>query len=1072
MINYGFDLRVIHMSDPTAKEPLQTRESAPAPYKPGQGVMCRIESAEPGGYLATVLGIGGPPLANPENDAAPVLKAFVPSSEPLRIGQIIPATFVCMHGNKALMTFAYMLGTTERVQHSTAPDSENAFAIWVDSYPSSQKLRRAVDIIMPSLSGKLLHELTCKDCDVDALLRDLELAAFTGTLKARSESLKSRSAMLLYRGRVVGAIYGRKDLNEPLDIQKSIALIKGDLKNADTLIQVYELPQNVVLSMSAIFLGCPVTNDGSLDVKDFVDTTLMSMRLSGEMGCITIAHEAQRPDILLFIDRGDLTGGFEIETTTYETERTTLDAHIAAADAALLDVHMLPEQMLSDQMTFGYKLTDGQDRGNTKMITNPTIDYKGESLALETDADGVAILWFDNPGSVNSLSTAVLNELTEVVSLLEKSADRIKIVVMASKKKDQFISGADLHEIMGFKNEGEALKLSSDGQAAFNRLANLKQTTIAAVHGTCLGGGLEAALCADIRLASDHPSTLIGLPEVRLGLIPGLGGTQRLPRLIPVRQAIEFILNSDAVDAHKALEMSIVDRISASNNEDLIEAARKLGREILTGYIFEREPRPAEKPEKLKTVFATMERSIRIRLKGHYPAPIQAIAAVRHAVESPLAAGLAFEAEAFAGLAISRQSSNLIQLFFSHDFIARSAERSATKNGGTIIQNLGIVGSGTMGLDIAKLALHKGLYVTLKTSHAEKIAELHEFFAQHGYPTDKVRVTGDYADLKDCDVVLEAVLEEPALKRQVLGEIERAVSETCVILTNTSSIELLELGQDLQHPERFAGTHFFYPVDKMQLVEVINHPSTNAKSGAKALGLACLLKKVPISVQDSNGFLVNRLLTVLLLEAARMYEEMTPVNWIEDAALAFGLPMGPFNLMDELGADLCFSVARRLHRTLGDRFAPPTSLKAAEDAGIKGKYFGKGFYVWDEKGRKGDLSPEFAGMKYTKVAAEKADAETLEKIQNRLILPMIDEASRCLEEKVVRKPRELDLALTVGTGFPSFTGGPLRYADGMGIGTLIGKLEDVYKHQPAGRECSDLLKAMRDSNRRFYSSGD
>jgi 3-hydroxyacyl-CoA dehydrogenase/enoyl-CoA hydratase/3-hydroxybutyryl-CoA epimerase len=1082
--------------------PWTMTESKLSPYKPGASVLCQIESTEPGGYMATILGIGGPPLANPESDAAPILKAFVPSSQPLEIGEILPATFVCMHGNRALMTFAYMLGTSERVQQSTACDEENAFSVWVDSCPPAPKLRRAIDLIMPSLSGKLIYELRCADCDTNKLLQDLELAGFTGTIKARSESEKSRSAMLIYKGRIVGALFGKKDFAETESIDATIHLIRDNLTKADTLLQVYELPEHVIFSMSALFIGCHVENENEDEHEnarsnaDFIGTTLISMQMAGESGCIAYSQELNRPDILLFVDSGNLVGSYNCLDNTYQNKPEALKdllMQLKKSEQGQIEIHLLPEHMLCPSMTFGYKLTQEpmvdsnyhNNQGsnnqvatiNTELSTLAQVQFKGLALTLESK-EGIATLWFDSPGNVNSLSSAVLEELKQVVDLLEENSKCIKVLLLASRKNNQFISGADLHEILSFTTEAQALALSSEGQATFNRLEALPQTVIACIHGTCLGGGLETTLCAKIRLATNHTSTLIGLPEVRLGLIPGLGGTQRLPRLIPVRQALEFILTSETAGAHRAKELGIIDEICGESPDELMARAEEVGRDIINGVTYSQQIKETERPEKLKTVFATMERSIRIRLKGHYPAPIKAIAAVKHSVESDLLTGLDFEAKAFAELAADKRSSNLIQLFFSQDFIVRSAQRSAQKVGATVTK-LGIIGSGTMGLEIAKLALSNGLKVCLKTSSTTRIEELKEYFANHSHigNTDKtleemLTITGDYQDLADCDMVLEAILENPELKRQVLTQVESVISQDCVILTNTSSIELLELGQDLKHPERFAGTHFFYPADKMQLVEVINHPSTNQKSQAKALALITSLGKVPVSVKDSNGFLVNRLLTMLLSEAGRMLDEGTPVNWIEDAAIQFGLPMGPFCLIDELGLDLCFSVSRRLHQTLGKRFTSPDSLHEAEKQGLKGKYFKNGFYTWDESGRKGELSPTFLSMKNVKISAEKATENQLQEIQDRLIMPLIDEASRCLEEKVVKKPRELDLALVVGTGFPSFSGGPLRLADSIGIAEVIEKLEQVYRHAPAGRTPSRLLQTMLSSGRRFYSTGE
>ena len=698
-------------------------------------------------------------------------------------------------------------------------------------------------------------------------------------------------------------------------------------------------------------------------------------------------------------------------------------------------------------------------------------------LKIEKLPSGVAILWFDCAGKVNVLGNSAMVELRELIQAI-KADQEIKALVIASKKPDTFVSGADLHEIMGFESTEQAHQLSLDGQYVFNQLENLGKPTVAAINGPCLGGGLEVALCTNYRIATDSPHTVLGLPEVRLGLIPGLGGTQRLPRLIPVKVALEYILNSDIVSAERALELGILDKVV--DGKSLHEEAEAAALAILKGEMPAR-ALTVEDPEKLKKLFATMTRSIKIRLKGNYPAPIKAIEAVQLSTSAPLAEGLAFEARAFADLASDKTSSNLIQLFFSQDFTIRSAARTAEKIAGKELKTLGIIGSGIMGMDIAKIASAHGINVIVKTSsenRAQEMTESHRAFEEHlrRAPSDKpdyaeIKFSHELSILSPCDMVIEAVPEDSKLKQRLLAEVENIVADDCVLVTNTSALELIELGQELKKPERFVGLHFFYPVGKMPLVEVISHPSTNAATNARALALLTRLGKVPISVKDSVGFLVNRLLTTHLMEASRMLDEGFAFNWIEDAALQFGLPMGPFTLVDELGLPLCISVANKLHAAFGDRFTPPEVMKTTSAAGFKGKISGAGCYHWDESGEKLEINPEFSAVSKMKISDEKASSDQMAEIQNRLILVIVDEAARCLEEKVVRKPRELDLALVVGSGFPPFRGGVLRYADSFGIARIVDTLNKIYATTEPKREISNLLTSMSETGRRFYSSG-
>ncbi|MBS1989404.1 MAG: enoyl-CoA hydratase/isomerase family protein [Cyanobacteria bacterium SZAS LIN-3] len=700
-----------------------------------------------------------------------------------------------------------------------------------------------------------------------------------------------------------------------------------------------------------------------------------------------------------------------------------------------------------------------------------------ETLKIDRAEDGVATLWFDCPGKVNVLGNNTLNELRTLVKELSED-DSIKAVIIASAKKDTYVSGADLHELLAFDSKQAAHKLASEGQAVFNNLEKMGKPTVVAIHGACLGGGLESALCCTRRIATKSSLTMIGLPEVRLGLIPGLGGTQRLPRLIPVKVAMELILDSTILNAERAFELGIVDEL-VEDFDHLHSRARALAHELIKGTARPRQAKPPEDPEKLKKLFALMERSLKIRLKGHYPAPVNAVECIKASQEANEADGYALEAERFSELAFSNTARNLIQYFFSHDFVSRSAARTAERTAKKMVKVLGIIGSGIMGTEISRLATAHGLQVRLKTSSKDKEKALQQREAAH----KNVIVSSKYDVLRDCDLVLEAVIEDPLVKTTLLSEIEKHVSQDCVIASNTSAIELIELGQNLKHPERFIGTHFFYPVDKMQLVEVASHPSTSAETNARALGLITALEKTPINVKDSTGFIVNRLLTSHLMEASRLVGNGVPINWIEEAAVSFGLPMGPFTLVDELGVKLCITVAKELYESFGERFTPPKVMAESDKAGFIGKSVDNGVFIWDESGKKGDFNPKFIQLHKIVISPEKPDQATLHLIQDQLILPMVDEAARCLEEKVVRKARELDLAMIIGAGFPAFRGGPLRYADQTGIPELIERLYKVYGLMPVTaadaalnsgkiRQPSGILLSMYEQGRRFYASGE
>lgn len=333
------------------------------PYRPGQCVLCRVEGIEPGGYSAVIQG-GGPPFEGEEENPDNHLHAFLPSTDSLKIGQVVPATFVCMHNNRALMTFAFMLGTCEKVQKSTAPDGENAFSIWVDSYPSSQKTRRAIDLFMPSVSGKLLHELKCSKEETSRILKELELAQFTGCIKSRNEEKKSRSAMLIVDGRIVGAIYGRKDAHETFAVEKAITLMREDMLDGETFLQVYELPKASVLSMSSLFLGCPLKREDNSSISDYLDISLMSMSLAAETGCITYSQDGTRTDSMLFIHEGGPFAGYQIDSQQYVENPEELLKSLKEKEQGQVEAHLLPNQLLSSSVVFGYKLTEYEETTN------------------------------------------------------------------------------------------------------------------------------------------------------------------------------------------------------------------------------------------------------------------------------------------------------------------------------------------------------------------------------------------------------------------------------------------------------------------------------------------------------------------------------------------------------------------------------------------------------------------------------------------------------------------------------------------------------------------------------------
>jgi 3-hydroxyacyl-CoA dehydrogenase/enoyl-CoA hydratase/3-hydroxybutyryl-CoA epimerase len=743
-------------------------------------------------------------------------------------------------------------------------------------------------------------------------------------------------------------------------------------------------------------------------------------------------------------------------------------------------------------------------------MTTQSVEKKRELIIVKRES-GVALIMFDSAGKFNSLGSGTMVELNEVLSLIE-SDNSIKAVVGISGKPDSFIIGADLYEIRKADSKEALLRLSRNGQELLNRISSFKKPFVIAINGACLGGGLEIALATHARVATRNEKTILGLPETRLGLIPGCGGTQRLPRLVGLKVALDMILSANTISADKALEIGLVDELVEPDR--LIEAAEKKALSLIGSPEWEKlvrknadetglQPVKAssycltdltqEKAEKLLTI---SERAIRLRTKGHYPAQTEALKVIRSGLNGGFMAGLKAEAEAFAELGSGEVAANLIALFFNTDLARGTAQALVQKNPGSQVQTIGIVGSGTMGASLAQLAAANGIKVFLKTSN-EKVSEINELMYQMAQRNahhmtgskaetdqvfdelfnnilDNIHVVSHFEKLSDADLIIECVIEDSEAKASVISQIADVAKQGCVIVTNTSALSVTELAKSTKQPENFLGLHFFHPVDRMPLVEMIAQPATNKATLARATDLALRLEKTPLVTKDKPGFLINRLLTVYLFEVARLAEEKTPVNWIEEALLDFGMPMGPIQLLDEIGIDVAFTVAKNLADGLGARLAAPEIFRQACELGLQGKRGNVGLYLWQNSEKKLGFNPEFLSKTAAVVSDEKPTEEEKARIIDRALLAMLDEAARCLEEKVVSRPREIDYALILGVGFPAFRGGLLKYADHRGLKNLVPIMDSFYAETltvgTAGeRTVSTLLKKYAEENRGFYS---
>lgn len=696
---------------------------------------------------------------------------------------------------------------------------------------------------------------------------------------------------------------------------------------------------------------------------------------------------------------------------------------------------------------------------------------------VNKDERGIVTLVFDTPKSnVNVLSFDALYELREHITNFEADTS-IKALFIESAKKGIFIAGADINEIKAFNDEDEIVSKLTEGQEIFNRLENLSFPTVAVIDGACLGGGLELAMSCDYRIATSDEHTRIGLVEVSLGIIPGLGGTQRLPLLVGFTKAIELITASKRLKGDKALKLGLVDASTPSGYLGFKKEAYI--KEILAGTLANKVTKKRqgikwyEMLVPAKILIAKMARNaVNKKTAGHYPAPLRAIDVLEETLSMSLEDGLKVELEVFAPLATSKISKNLIELFFTSEALKKE---TFSKSKPKTIKSAAVVGVGTMGSGIAWALAHRDIPVRLgarkMSSIAKAMAKMMKSFEsikrrgrltdrEIGLKVDKITHTTSMQGLEGTDIVLEAVSEDPKIKQKVFADLEEKVSKETIIATNTSSLNITTLAQDTQYPQRFVGMHFFNPVQKMPLVEVIAGEQTNEETVASVVKLAKRLGKIPIKVSECAGFLVNRTLLPYLNEAAKMFEEGENVEQIDKILTDFGMPMGPFTLADEVGIDIGEKVSSILYEAYGERMKPASILATMTEKEWLGKKTGKGFYT--HKGKVKAHNEHIAELHKVNTTL---DEQTM---LDRCILIMVNEAARCLEESVVSNARYLDMAMVMGTGFPAFRGGLLRYADSEGLDKIVQRLEALAEQYGERFIPAHLLVNMSKKKKLFY----
>jgi 3-hydroxyacyl-CoA dehydrogenase/enoyl-CoA hydratase/3-hydroxybutyryl-CoA epimerase len=685
------------------------------------------------------------------------------------------------------------------------------------------------------------------------------------------------------------------------------------------------------------------------------------------------------------------------------------------------------------------------------------------------------MLKLDVPGkSHNVFNRQVLADLDAAFDQLAKESN-VPLLVIHSGKSSGFLAGADLSEFLAVKDSAAASALSELGQKLFDKLAALPMPTVASIAGPCLGGGLEFALACDYRLVYDKPSTQLGLPEIELGLLPGWGGTQRLPRVVGLERALRVILARKRLKAPEAFRWGLADAV-ANSEETLREQFDQLkawalaeGKRPLDGLPLRtwRQKLLESNPLGRRVLLKGAARVIRRKVPDDMPAPAEALEAVRVGLKHGMAAGLAREREAAGRLALSSACRNLIGLFFEREKARKLPE--------SLVRRVGVVGAGTMGAGIVQLAALKGCEVWVQEVNEEtlgaglfKITTLFEKAVERGILTQNEahrRLAAVHSTLKwegfdKVDLVVEAALEDLDAKRTVFRQLEAHTKPATVLATNTSSLPVERLQEGLEHPERVACLHFFNPVHKMELVEVARAPRTDESAVAVLARWACALGKTPVLVRDSPGFVVNRVLMPYLNEATLLVAEGLRIEQIDGAMKRFGMPMGPLELLDQIGLDVAAHVARSMQPMLGGRFEPNTAFERMQGNGWLGQKSGKGFYVHNRKStRPNVLAQNLLRQQAGAVAKALSVAARLTEARERMVLLMVNEAALGLGEGLTESAESLDLAMVLGTGWAPHRGGPLHYADDRGLGEVVRALEGLTaRHGRRFEPCAELKR--------------
>jgi 3-hydroxyacyl-CoA dehydrogenase/enoyl-CoA hydratase/3-hydroxybutyryl-CoA epimerase len=683
-------------------------------------------------------------------------------------------------------------------------------------------------------------------------------------------------------------------------------------------------------------------------------------------------------------------------------------------------------------------------------------------IQREIGDDRICVLTFDRPDSgANIFDVPTMSELSEHVDAIE-SDQSLRGLIIRSAKKSIFIAGADLNTLLMQAQTGELRDFIAEGQRVFNRIAAVKIPSVAAIHGACAGGGYEVTLACDWRVASDDPATRIGLPETTLGLIPAWGGSTRLPRLIGEENAAEVILKGRLYSASEALKLGLVDEVASP--ELLLDAARRL---------IEKGERPSAKisPSKGKTPVPSDPKSARARALG----------VITTGGANAIDESLKLELDAIVDLGKTESTQNLIRNFF----LAEKYKKGTSKTQFEKVAHAAVIGAGVMGSGIAQWLSARGVTVILRDVNRElldrglaRVEKTYSDAVKRGLMTEektrqgRARIVASTApmELRDVQFVIEAASEKIDIKKEIFRELSMQAGPKTIIATNTSALPVTELAKCTVSPDRVIGLHFFNPVSRMKLVEVVVARETSDSTREHALAFVRQIGKLPVVVRDAPGFLVNRVLFPYLIDAAELFEAGIEAEKIDNALVKWGMPMGPLRLIDEIGIDVTVDIAATLEKGYGRRDRAPQILQRMRESKLLGRKSGVGFYEYEGR----EQSPNESLGKWRRAPAKNdvdlaaGSALAGEALAQRLMFLMINEAARCIEEKVVESPEDADYGMILGTGFAPHRGGPLRFAEHFGLKKVVEEMDRLAQSDDKFQPC-DILKKHAQSGTRFYA---